>query len=195
MSQRRLDKKEQFIRPKKNKLSLILGVALLVLAAGVLVFTLVETPKQAEGDYFGEPVASPRSYVGRVVSMTEVEPVIEGDKIRIPFSVVEERDIVYFEVANAEGTLVPLMAYITPSGRLFTGSSMCEPCRGRTFSLAGETLVCDSCRTTYTIENHEFIAGSPVCGSYPPVQMGGALVGDTLVIPLQEVLEWRIRSL
>jgi hypothetical protein len=192
MSSKRLTKKEQFTRKETKKLPVILAV---VLVAAFALYQFAGRPQPAAGGYFGEPVASPRSYIGRVVSMTPVNPVITGDEIGIPLSELEEKEIVYFEVANNEGTLVPLMAYITPSGRVFAGSSMCEPCRGRTFSLAGETLVCDTCRTTYTIEGHEFLAGSPVCGSYPPVNMQAALKGDMVVIPLAEVLKWRIRIL
>ncbi len=187
-------KKAQFTRPEKSKLPLILGAAIVILVA-VFAFFQLSSPEQADMEFFGEPVAAPRSYLGRLVSMTKVEPVIEEDTIKILFSEVENNDIVYFEVANDEGTLVPLMAYITPSGRVFAGSSMCEPCGGRTFSLAGETLVCDNCRTTYSIESHEFIAGSVICGAFPPVNMQGTVDGDILVIPLPEVLGWRIRSL
>ncbi len=193
--QKRFEKKRQFTRKEKSKWPILLGALLVVLAAAFALYQHTTTPAQADKGYFGEPVTSPRSYLGRVVSMTPVEPVIAGDEIRIPFSEVEEMGIVYFEVANDEGFLVPLMAYITPSGRIFAGSSMCEPCLGRTFSLAGETLVCDNCRTTYTIESHEFISGSVACGSYPPVNMQATLQGDMLIIPLQEVLEWRIRTL
>jgi len=99
-----------------------------------------------------------------------------------------------FEIENNENQLVPLMMYITPSGRIFAGSSMCEPCRGRTFSLAGETLVCDTCKTTYNIETHEFISGSPTCGKYPPVNMSPIIEDGMVIIELEEVLNWKIRA-
>ena len=194
-TQKKLNKKEQFTRKEKSRLPLIAVVLVVVLGAVFALNQLTSTPEQADQGYFGEPVTSPRSYMGRLVSMTPVKPAIGGDEIRIPLSEIEEKEIVSFEVANDQGTLVPLMAYITPSGRVFAGSSMCEPCGGRTFSLAGETLVCDACRTTYTIETHEFISGSVVCGSYPPVNMQATVQGDFLVISLQKVLEWRIRAL
>lgn len=187
-------KKQQFTHSEKRNLPLILGVvALLLVAAVALVF--LKQPAQAKVEYFGEPVASPRSYVRRFISMTTVEPVVEDGEIRIPLSEVDKNNIVFFELENNEGTLVPLMAYITPSGRLFAGSSMCEPCRGRTFSLAGETLVCDTCRTTYTIEDHKFISGAVACGSYPPSNMNPVVENGMVVINEAEVLNWRIRAL
>ena len=87
-----------------------------------------------------------------------------------------------------------MMAYITPSGRLFVGSSLCEPCRGKTFSLAGETIVCDTCKTTYNIENHEFISGAKICSTYPPVNMKPEIIDGKIVIQKEEVLKWKIRA-
>ncbi len=193
MTKQKRSKKEQFTRPQKSRLPLIIGIMMVVVAVA-FVYIQSNIRGQAEGDYFGDPVTAPRSYLGQVVPMTSVEPLIEEGRIEIPFDKVTENNIVYFEVANDEGFLVPLMAYITPSGRLFAGSSMCEPCGGRTFSLAGETLVCDTCRTTYTIEEHKFLSGSPACGSYPPVNMNPVLENGMMVIDLQEVLNWRIRA-
>jgi hypothetical protein len=187
-------KKEQFTKPQKSKWPLIVGVIAMV-AAAVFIFTQFNSPPAAQIEYFGEPVAETRSYIGKFISMTKVEPVIENSEIKISFADVDQNNIVFFEAENDEGTVVPLMAYITPTGRLFVGSSMCEPCRGRTFSLAGETLVCDTCRTTYTIEEHKFISGAVACGSYPPVNMNGRIEGGFVVIDQAEVLNWRIRTL
>ena len=187
-------KKEQFTGNKGNKLLLIAG-CLILLGAALLLFYFFRGEEEGSAvNYFGDPVAAERSYVGRVVSMTEIEPLVEGDWITLPLEQVEQNDIVYFEVENNKGIAVPLMVYITPSGRLFAGSSMCEPCRGRYFSLAGEALVCDTCRTTYTIEDHQFITGSPACGSYPPVYMSPEVDGDMVKIPLALVLQCQIRA-
>jgi len=192
MSKNSFSKKEQFTQPSKSKMPLFAAVFGVVLVA-IIVFIAFRPNKIEEVGYFGDIVASPRSYIGEVISMTSVEPVIENNLIKIPLSQVSDNNIVSFEIANSEGELVPLMAYITPTGRLFAGSSMCEPCRGRTFSLAGETLLCDTCRTTYDIENHEFISGAYACGSYPPVNMNPRVEGDMIIIELEEVLNWRLR--
>ena len=193
--QKATGKKEQFTQPDKSKLPLIAGIVVILLALVFVYAQLTGTDTQAETVYFGEPVTTPRSYIGRFISMTEVEPLVEDGQVKIPLAELERFSIVYFELENDQGTLVPLMAYITPSGRLFMGSSMCEPCRGQTFSIAGETLVCDACRTTYTIEDHQFISGAVACGSFPPDNMNGIVVNGMAVIELQEVLNWRIRAL
>ncbi len=187
-------KKEQFIRKEKSKLPYIIAAIVLIALITVGSIALSGKPESKAAELpFGEPVAATRSYIGRVVPMTSVEPQLNGEYVSISLEVLEANDIVYFEVANNEGFLVPLMAYITPSGRIFAGSSMCEPCQGRYFSLAGETLVCDTCRTTYTIEGHQFLSGSRDCGSYPPVYME-PLLGDGMIkFPLAKILQWESR--
>lgn len=171
---------------------LVVAVAAIAVTTG---FYLLQGSQKDEAVPAGGPVLEERSYIGEFVSMTVVETTIEGEWLTIPLAAVDEHGIVYFEVENDEGFQVPLMAYVGPSGQIFAGSSMCEPCRGRTFSLAGETLVCDTCRTTYTIEEHEFISGSPVCGKYPPVSMDPIVEEGLIKIPLENILSWRIRAL
>lgn len=191
----RKSKKEQFIKQSGGRKPLLIAI-LLVAVIGTVAAGLLLRGSGAEADqpFFGETAARTRSYIGRVVPMTTIEPFIEGDRVSIPLELLEKNDIVYFEVKNNEGFMVPLMAYITPTGRIFTGSSMCEPCRGRYFSLAGETLVCDTCRTTYTIEGREFISGSQDCGAYPPVYMSSRIENGMVSIALEEILAWRIRA-
>ncbi len=188
-------KREQFTGKEKSKLPLFAAVAALLVVAviALLAFSGGEDNEVAYSA-FGEPLANTRSYMGEVVSMTRVEAAVDQEWASMPLDMLEEADIVYFEVENLDGFMVPMMAYITPSGRIFAGSSMCEPCQGRYFSLAGETLVCDSCRTTYTIESHEFISGSADCGSLPPVYMEPVVEDGMVRVSMQDILQWEIRA-
>jgi len=191
-------KRNQFQEGSAGSRKRFLFKVLIVAVAAIAVITgyyLLQGSNNDETASSESPVLEERSYIGEFVSMTAVEATIEGEWLIIPLAVVDEHGIVSFEAENDEGFQVPLMAYVGPSGRIFAGSSMCEPCRGRTFSLAGETLVCDTCRTTYTIEEHEFISGSPVCGKYPPVSMEPIVEDGLIKIPLENILSWRIRAL
>lgn len=189
-------KKQQFKQPPKSKLPLIVALVAVILIGGFVYDAYRDKLQGSETTaptLLGEPAAAPRSYIGERVTMTDIEPVVENRQIRFPLAVVDDNGIVYFELENDEGTLVPLMAYITPTGRLFAGSSMCEPCNGRRFSLAGETLVCETCGTTYTIEDRVFISGAQACGQYPPVDMKPLIEDGMIVIDYNEVLQWRSR--
>lgn len=186
-------KKDQFINPQKSKLPLIIVLGIIIVAAITTIFVILNKKGGDNVNYFGNPVADERSYIGKVISMTTINPEVKENKVIFPFDEVNQNNIVSFELENKEGVLVPLMAYITPSGRLFVGSSMCEPCRGRTFSLAGETLVCDTCKTTYNIETHEFISGAPACGKFPPIYMKPIIEDGNVIFDFNEVLNWKIR--
>lgn len=187
------DKKEQFTNPQKSKLPIIIAIVLTIIATVVIILIFSNRSSNKEGKYFGEPVVDSRSYIGKVISMTTITPEIKEGNVVFPLNEVDNNNIVYFELENSEAELVPLMAYITPSGRLFVGSSMCEPCRGRTFSLAGETMVCDTCKTTYNIETQEFISGAPACGKLPPINMNPKVENGDVIFDYDEVLDWRIR--
>ncbi|PKM50488.1 MAG: hypothetical protein CVV02_11145 [Firmicutes bacterium HGW-Firmicutes-7] len=187
------NKKEQFTNPQKSKLPIFLGIVLVIIAVAVIIFISLNKDLDEKDNYFGEPIVDTRSYIGKLISMTTINPELQEGKVVFPLEEVDNNNILYFELENDENVLVPIMAYITPSGRLFVGSSMCEPCRGRTFSLAGETIVCDTCKTTYNIETHEFISGAPACGKLPPINMNPKVENGNVIIDYNEILNWRIR--
>jgi hypothetical protein len=188
------NKKDQFINQRKSKAPIIIGIVTILIVSVLTMAFLNINGKKEELTYYGDPVVGERSYIGKLIKMTKIEPIVDEESLQIPLETVDQSNIVYFESENQDKAIVPMMAYITPSGRLFVGSSLCEPCRGKTFSLAGETLVCDTCKTTYNIENHEFISGAKVCGQYPPVNMNPEIIDGNIVIQKEEVLNWKIRA-
>ena len=168
-----------------------MGVIIVLVAAGFVFNAFF--PLNARAGALGKPVAAPRSYVGKVEQMKTIQPVVENGKITFKLADVDKLNMVNFELKNNEGFLVPVMAYITSSGRLFAGSSLCE-CGSRKFFLAGEALVCSSCRTTYTIEDQKFISGAAIAGKYPPTSMKPVVENGTILIEQSEILNWRIRA-
>ena len=187
------DRKEQFLQHKTSKLPLILGVIAVAAAGGFLLFTFFPRNGAAPAKTRGEPVAAARSYVGKVEQMKPIQPVVKDGMIQLNLADVDKANMVGFEMENDTGFLVPMMAYISTSGRLFIGCSLCE-CGGRTFSLAGRALVCNTCRTTYDIENQTFISGVSICGKYPPVNMKSTVENGMIRIDQSNVLKWRIRA-
>ena len=188
------NKKDQFINQRKSKAPILIGIITILIVSVITLVFLDKNGNKEELTYYGDPVVSERSYIGKVIKMTNIEPREDLKTIQIPLDIIDQNNISYFESKNKDGETVPMMAYITPTGRLFVGSSLCEPCRGKTFSLAGETIVCDTCKTTYKIENHEFISGAKVCGQYPPINMKPEIVDGNVVIQKEEVLKWKIRA-
>lgn len=188
------EKKEQFINKKKNKSLFIAGavvVAIMIVTAGIMIPLYIQQ-KSAQTGSSRDPVAAPRSYIGKVENMKTISPTVENGKINISLAQVDELNIAGFEMENNEGFLVPMMVFITTSGRLFAGSSLCE-CGGREFSLAGKTVVCDTCRTTYDIETRKYISGVSICGKYPPVNMKSVVENGTVIIDESLILNFRPR--
>ncbi|MHB1483243.1 MAG: Fe-S-containing protein [Saccharofermentanales bacterium] len=189
------DKKEKIYENKKSNMPLFAGLiifAALIISAGIFVSAYLQKKSPLQ-DTLGDPVAAPRSYIGLVEHMETVQIDVSDGKVRFDLADIDKMNMAGFEIENDEGFLVPMMAYITSSGRLFVGSSLCE-CGGRKFSLAGKTLFCDKCRTTYDIENQKYISGAAICGKYPPVNMKASVENGTISLEYSSILNWRPRK-
>lgn len=112
------------------------------------------------------------------VKATWIEPQVAGDTISIPVSEVNNNKIVHFNVAAAFDREIAFMAYAL-SGEIYVRANVCPPCRSVGFSLSGDILVCDTCKTTFSAKTGDGISGA--CVAYPkasiPYQIGdGKLV-------------------
>lgn len=123
--------------------------------------------------------------VQKSVKATWIEPQVAGDTISIPVSEVNNNNkIVHFNVEAAFDREIAFMAYDL-SGEIYVRANVCPPCRSVGFSLSGDTLVCDTCRTTFKAKTGDGISGA--CIAYPkasvPYEIGdGKIVmsGDDL---------------
>lgn len=176
-----------------NKRSRLLLVSLTVVvglsAVGWLIYALLSQPSPATGT-LGDPVAAPRSYVGKVIQAQVMEPVVENGKVMLKLADVDQANIIRFELTNDLGDPVPMMVYITSSGRLYAGDALCA-CGCSEFSLAGKALVCSSCRSTYDIETQKYLSGAAICEQYPPTSMLPVVQDGLIVISQSKVLSWR----
>ena len=80
------------------------------------------------------------------------------------------------------GNYLPLIAFQAPSGKVFTGIRVCEPCGSFSFHIVqGKYLKCDVCGTQWNLDN--FADSNGGCTTYPPPEVS-ASVGDNLEIDL-----------
>ncbi|MFC2066075.1 Fe-S-containing protein [Chloroflexota bacterium] len=126
------------------------------------------------------------------VKATWIKPQVAGDTVSIPVSEVNNK-IVHFSVPVAAGSEMAFMAYEL-DGNLNVRANVCPPCRSVGFSLSKDTLVCDTCRTTFKAKTGDGISGA--CVGYPkaavPYQISdGKLVmkGNDLVTAYQNTNE------
>lgn len=92
----------------------------------------------------------------------------------------------------AGGNILPVLAYIAPSGKLVVATSFCEPCRSTTFHLEGNILVCDVCFTRWELNTLLGIGGG--CFDYPPEELTAEIRGDTVFVPAADLEAWVPRA-
>ena len=130
----------------------IFGIVLLtiVLAAGAVLASCSSSKASAQGGTF---------------SPTKVTATVNGDNVSIPASAITTNKNVEFEVVFPQGTAT-YMAY-DYNGTVQIRASVCVPCQGRSFTLKGNTLVCDTCGTVFSAQNGKGLSGVTACQNYP----------------------------
>lgn len=112
-------------------------------------------------------------------------------KIILPLDIVKEKKFVKFDFTSRNST-VPLLAYLTEDGKVVTAISLCEPCDSKDFHIQGSDLICNSCGTTWNLNNLDAISGS--CGKYPPDPIPSKVVDNEIQIDEYVVTNWTRRN-
>ncbi len=86
----------------------------------------------------------------------------------------------------------PLLAYISPQGKLVTAISICEPCKSTRFHIEGDILVCNTCATRWNLNTLAGISGG--CIDYPPDEITNSVEGDNIYIEENLVKDWNPRA-
>ncbi|MDD5191171.1 MAG: Fe-S-containing protein [Dehalococcoidales bacterium] len=102
---------------------------------------------------------------GGTYAATTVTPTVNGDIVSIPAAAVNTSKNVEFNVKFDQGT-ASYMVYEL-NGALQMRASICVPCQGRSFTLKGNNLICNTCGTVFSAQTGKGISGSPACQNYP----------------------------
>lgn len=194
-------KREKFDQKgKDNKVVIVAGIAIALIIA---VAAFVSFNNNGASNTNGVPTAGTSAPANQVKEVS-ITPTVQGDKLVIKKSEVESAKIVKFEYAPVKLTLksgaqvpFPLMAYVTPSGKINVAIRMCEPCNGLTFStIDGKILNCDTCGTQWDLETNEWNGvGAQFCGSYAPEIIKNATInGDNIEINIADFKDWLPRA-
>jgi uncharacterized protein len=188
------DKKEKVLGEKKGKLSwgvISLAVAAIVVLAGFAYWLIQKSNSASDPRVSSQPkVSSGVNYNGQKISMTDVSAKLENGKISIPVEAVLEKKIVRFEY-ESNGTKIPLLSYVTQTGKLVTAVSMCEPCRSTRFHIRDKILVCNACGTEWNLETLKGIQGG--CLNYPPDVIPSTIEKEKIQIDEKIVTQWKPR--
>jgi uncharacterized membrane protein len=189
------DKKEKVLGEEKVKRSWkvlsLTAVALLVLV--VFVYWLVQRGNSvADPKIASQPkVAEKVDYTGQTITMTDVSVSVDNGKISVPVETVLEKRMVRFEY-DGNGVKVPLLSYVTQTGKVVTAVSMCEPCRSTRFHIKNKTLICNACGTEWNLETLKGIQGG--CLNYPPDVIPSTIVNNQIQIDEKVVAQWKPRA-
>lgn len=181
-------------------------VALIGLAVAVLLFGgFYAYEKHHASRQVGGVVVMPDvKYPAAQVAMVTLDVAIQrADGISIPLADLKKDFIVGFTYTRtnpmpqgyqlaAGGNVLPLMAYVAPTGRLVVATSFCEPCRSTTFHFEGKQLVCDVCFTRWDLSTLIGISGG--CFDYPPEEVTAEIRGDQVFVPQADLEAWVPRA-
>jgi hypothetical protein len=160
-----------------------------VFVAGVLYFALTLTrnyhpiiadqPSTGYGTTPGQSKIESRNVKARIDAgdiVIDVETVTSGGLVRF---------------TDPEGIqTIPIIAYVTPRGKIVTAMSISESCRSDNFFLQGNNIHCASCPSYWHMESLEAYA---CCQKYYPDPIASVIERGILRIPLTTVREWRTR--
>ncbi len=186
------DKKEKVLGEKKRKYIWIpISLAAVAVILVVVGYWVVQGNTGANPKISSQPKVSDKvDYAGQSIRMTDVQASVEKGIISIPLDVVKEKKMVRFEYEN-NGFRMPLLAYLTPSGRVVTAVSMCEPCRSTRFHINDKKIVCNACATEWNLETLKGIQGG--CINYPPDVIPSRIEKDRIQIDEKIVTQWKPR--
>lgn len=202
--------------PKSSKAGFILATVALVFLGGILIANLTskgtgDSPKssgtvpQAPADeqkYIGrllpadhqEPVVAAAAKYTTTVKMTTLTAAQEETQIVVPVADVVADKIVYFEYQKSADEVIPLLAYVKPSGKLFVGVSYCPPCEGEGQRLEADgTLTCESCGTKRDLESGVGLSGA--CKLYPIDELATTVAGGNIVLDKSALDGWTAQPL
>jgi hypothetical protein len=160
-----------------------------------------------------QPTAEEAKYIGRLlpagyqapklaeaaaytatVKMTPITAKVDAASVSIPVADVTADKIVNFTYTKASGEVVPLLAYVRPSGKVFVGVNFCIPCKGTGQRLETDgTLTCESCGTKRDPETLVGISGA--CKLYPLDELPVTVVGGNLVLDKAPLEAWTAQPL
>jgi len=186
------DKRQKILNNKKTKNNK--GLIYLALTIfGVLGFMAFfnSLPSFANPIIDQQPIVSPNfSYPNSPLRMVSAKATVRDGKIIIPLDQLKKNKLLKFKYKTEIKTL-PLLAYISEEGKVITAVSVCEPCKSTTFHIKGEQLICNSCGTTWDIDNLSGVSGS--CQKYPPDPLPSTVIGNEVRIDEATVASWKSR--
>ncbi|AGA68667.1 putative membrane protein (DUF2318) [Desulfitobacterium dichloroeliminans LMG P-21439] len=181
---------------RRKKIVLSAFVSVLILGIAVMILSTREAIPGFDNKY---SIGKSMDYKNQKIEMTEVTPTIEDGRVSISLEDLKKSSILYlmydpnYDVGNGQKGL-PLMAYLTPAGRITVAVSFCEPCYSRKFRIEGDVLVCNVCNTRWAMADLTGLSGG--CPKYPPDELNYTVEESTgkIYVEETELKDWKPRD-
>ena len=175
----------------RSKNNLFYGIAGLVAIFGFLTF-FSSLPSRGNTIIEQQPVVTGAvQYPPAATQMKATQIRTDNGSIILSLNTVLDKKIVAFDYSTSAGK-IPLLAYVSPEGKVVTAVSMCEPCNSTHFHIRSDELVCNSCGTTWELDNLAGLSGA--CQEYPPDVVPHNIVADEIHISESIVANWTPRK-
>ncbi|TGE32830.1 DUF2318 domain-containing protein [Desulfosporosinus sp. Sb-LF] len=182
-------KKQKFTQPKKSKAGLysLVGIVAVVVMISSYFLLSNSKPNTALADTGQKVNYSSNAKLEQTIVPSKVE---NGKEVVTTLGTVKEKQFIKTEY-KANGKVVPLTAFIQPNGKVMVAVSYCEPCKGDSFHISGNQIICDTCGTTWDLQTLKGTSGG--CQDYPPQALTYSVNGDNLEIPQAALDTWAPR--
>jgi len=164
------------------------GVVAAVVVIGVAVF-LNQLLRTYHPVIEAQPVvAMSTMYRDDRTPSTLIEASMEDGSIAIPLKVVQEKKLVrFFDPEKKQD--IPMIAYVTPQGKLVTAMSKSEQCGSTDFYLSGNDIHC-ACGSYWNMASMEAYA---CCQKFYPDPFPSRIVGEEVRIDPAVIRNWKSR--
>ncbi len=169
------------------KKKVVIAALALLLVGGVAVLGYVAYGKSVVGSGGGRSccrASGGNVATGDTIAPTWIDAQVEGDVVSIPLSELGSDKIVHFAV-TAGGARMTFMAYGLGE-QVYVRAAICPPCRSQSFSLEGDSLVCNTCGTKFRASDGQGISGA--CKSYPKAEVAYTVAGDRLTMTMDDLV-------
>ncbi len=177
-------------RKKLRKKWVIAGLMVVVLALGLSSFlrVLFREYHPVIADQPSVVVAIDYGVTQNIPS-TMIEARMDQGFIVIPLKAVTDHKLVrFFDPEHVQQ--VPLIAYITPEGKVVTAMSISENCRSTDFYLEGHNIHCAACPSYWNMSSLEAYA---CCQKFYPDPIPSTLANNEIRIDARVVRSWKSR--
>ena len=118
------------------------------------------------------------------IGMTIFHALVRDGFVEVPLKFVQEKKLVSFEYRQPGGA-VPILAYVTPSGKVGTAVGLSFPCHSDKFHLEGREIICEVCLTRWDLETLQGTSGE--CLDHPLDRLPNTIQGGKVMIQETEI--------